>query len=210
MSELVASYAFLPWLRTGVGAEITRVDGAGPTERRHTLSIDIRFNADDTKKKDLKLELFGPGEVRAFDTRSVIRTWPRHGVMDSEPNYFPLIEFDQPDLPWRYTPARATNADRLTPWISLIILADDETQGTTPPQGAELGLVNIKDTAVLPKHDQLWAWAHVQVVGETTVSQARVAELLRTAPERVIARIVAPRHMQPRIAYTAFLVPTFQ
>jgi len=208
--ELVASYAFLPWLRTGVGAEITRVDGTGPAERRHSLPIAIRFNDDDSKKGDLTLELFGPGEVRAFDARAVIRTWPRPGVMDAEPNYFPIIEFDQADLPWRYTPARATNASRLTPWMTLIVLADDEIDGTAPPQGAELGLVSIKDAAVLPKHDQLWAWAHVQVVGETSVTEARVAELLATHPERVIARFVAPRRMQPRQAYTAFLVPTFQ
>ena len=210
MSELVASYAFLPWLRTGVGAEITRVDGSGSAERRHTLPINIRFNQDDARKGDLKLELFGPGEVRAFDARTVIRTWPRPGVMDAEPPYFPLIEFDQPDLPWRYTPARATTGERLTPWLSLIVLADDEIDGVAPPQGAELGLVNLKDATVLPKHDQLWAWAHVQVVGETTVTQARVAELLATAPERVISRIIAPRRMEPRVAYTAFLVPTFQ
>lgn len=210
MSETLASYSFLPWLRRGVGAEITRVDGGGTPEPRHAVSIEVRFNADDAKKGTVDLDLFGPGEVRGFDTRTVIRTWPKPGVMDAEPNFFPIIEFDQADLPWRYTPARATAGQRLTPWIALIVLADDELEGVTPPEGNHLGVVRIKDAAVLPKHGQLWAWAHVQVSGETNVTEARAAELLATNPRQVIARLMAPRHLKPQRPYTAFLVPTFQ
>jgi len=210
MSEPLASYSFLPWLRRGVGADISRVDGGGTAEPRHALPIAVRFNSDDAKTGTLKLELFGPGEVRSFDSRAVIRTWPRVGVMDAEPNFFPAIEFDQADLPWRYTPARATAGDRLTPWITLIVLADDEVESLTPPQGQLFGRVTVKDASVLPKHSQLWAWAHVQVTGETMVSEAKAAELLASDGHRVIARMLAPRRMKPRVSYTAFVVPSFQ
>ena len=210
MSEVLASYSFLPWLRLGVGAEISRVDGGGAAEKRHKVSVELRFNQDDTKKGALDLELFGPGEVRGFDVRCISRKFPRVGVMDAEPNYFPLIEFDQPDLPWRYTPAKATNGDRLTPWITLIVLADDEVDGVVAPEGRAFGQVKIKDAAVLPKHGQLWAWAHVQVAGESGADAARVAQLLDTDPDRVISRIMSPRRLLPKQAYTAFLVPTFQ
>ena len=130
--------------------------------------------------------------------------------MDAEPNLFPAIEFDQADLPWRYTPARATAGDRLTPWITLIVLADEEIESLTPPQGQLFGRVTVKDASVLPKHSQLWAWAHVQVTGETVVSEAKAAELLASDGHRVIARLLAPRRMKPRVSYTAFVVPSFQ
>jgi len=32
------------------------------------------------------------------------------GVFEAESNYFPFVEFSQPDLPWRYTPAAANAA----------------------------------------------------------------------------------------------------
>lgn len=210
MMEPLASYSFLPWLRRGVGADISRVDGGGTAEPRHALPIAVRFNSDDAKTGTLKLDLFGPGEVRSFDARAVIRTWPRAGVMDAEPNFFPAIEFDQADLPWRYTPARATAGDRLTPWITLIVLADEEIESLTPSQGQLFGRVTVKDASVLPKHSQLWAWAHVQVTGETTVSEAKAAELLASDGHRVVARMLAPRRMKPRVSYTAFVVPSFQ
>lgn len=212
MSEPGAQYSFLPWLRRGVGAEITRVDGGGTPERRAAIPIDVRFNQDDGRRAQLKLELFGPGEVRGFDVRTICRTWPLPGVMDIEPNYFPVIEFDQPDLPWRYTPARATSGERLTPWVTLIVLADSEIEDIIPPKGNVFGSVRIKDTSGLPKHGQLWAWAHVQVSGETGVTAERVAQLLasRTDAHRVVARIMSPRRLAENKSYTAFLVPSFQ
>lgn len=212
MSEPGAQYSFLPWLRRGVGAEISRVDGGGTAERRHAIPIDVRFNQDAGRRAQLKLELFGPGEVRGFDVRTISRTWPLPGVMDIEPNYFPIIEFDQPDLPWRYTPARPTSQERLTPWVTLIVLADTEIEALIPPKGNIFGSVRIGDTTALPKHGQLWAWAHVQVSGETGVTEARVAELLasRADAHRVVSRIMAPRRLVENRSYTAFLVPSFQ
>jgi hypothetical protein len=210
MNEPLATYAFLPWLRLGAGAEITRLDGDAAAEARPTIPISIRFNSDDAKTGKVQLELFGPGEVRSFDARAVIRTWPRLGVMDAEPNYLPLVEFDQPDLPWRYTPARATAIGRLTPWLALLTLADEEVDSITPPRAADLGRVSIKDAAVLPKHSQLWAWAHVQVTGEASVDEAKVFALLSSEPQRVISRILCPRRMTAKRSYSAFLVPTFR
>src|SRR5690348_5444496 len=104
MTEPLATYAFLPWFRCGIAADIGRVDGTSGSEPRIEVAVDVRFNQDDALSGTLNLALFGPGEVRNLDARALIRTWPRAGVMDCEPNYFPLVEFDQADLPWRYTP----------------------------------------------------------------------------------------------------------
>ncbi len=211
MTLTTGQYAFLPWLKTGVGAEIARVDGTAGTEPRVTLPINVRFNGDPGLADGVTLELYGPGEVTAFDSRTVVRTWPRSGVMDAEPNYFPVIEFDQADLPWRYTPARATGADRLTPWLTLIVLEDSEMKRLVQPAGdGHLGAVEIRDARVLPKSHQLWAWAHVQVAGETTVDESRAAQLMSARSGAIRARLVAPRRMEAHRGYTALVVPAFQ
>ena len=211
MTLTVGQFAYLPWLRTGVGAEIARVDGTPGSEPRVTLPISVRFNGDPGLSDGVTLELFGPGEVTGFDPRTVVRTWPRPGVMDAECNYFPIIEFDQADLPWRLTPARATTGDRLTPWITLIVLEDSEIKRLVPPSGdGHLGSVEIKDAKALPRSRQLWAWAHVQVSGETTVDAAKAAALMAARSPAIRSRLIAPRRMQPNHGYTALLVPTFK
>ena len=77
MTLTVGQFAYLPWLRTGVGAEIARVDGTPGSEPRVTLPIQVRFNGDPGLADGVTLELFGPGEVTGFDPRTVVRTWPR-------------------------------------------------------------------------------------------------------------------------------------
>jgi hypothetical protein len=210
MSAPIATYAFMPWLRRGIGADIGRVDGTAGSTPRSTVSVAVRFNSDDAKTGAVDLSLFGPGDVKALDARTVTRTWPRPGVMDAEPNYFPLLEFDQADLPWRYTPARATSGDRLTPWVALIVVADAEVDKLTPPRGGALGIVNLKDAGVLPKWSQLWAWAHVQYSGGPTIDAATAGQLLLAGSPLLISRLLCPRRLKPKTAYTALLVPTFQ
>ncbi|MFN8648102.1 MAG: hypothetical protein U0104_15155 [Gemmatimonadales bacterium] len=210
MSLTSGQYAFLPWLRTGVGTEIARVDGTAGNEPRVTLPIQVRFNGDPGLAGGLTVELHGPGEVQVVDTLGVLRTWPRPGVMDAEPNYFPLIEFDQADLPWRYTPARATGGDRLTPWITLIVLEDAEIKRLVPGGSGRLGAVEIIDAKVLPRSRQLWAWAHVQVAGEQVVDEARAAALMAARSGAIRSRLVAPRRLEPHRGYTALVVPAFQ
>ena len=210
MSDPLATYAFLPWIRRGIGADIARIDATPGTEPRISVPVDVRFNADDGLSGTVNLALFGPGEVRNVDFRAVTRTWPLAGVMDAEPNYFPLVEFDQADLPWRYTPARATAKDRLTPWFALVVLADDEMSEFTAPRGNELGRVTVKDAALLPRQSQLWAWAHAQFSGGTTIDEATAAQLLNQSSPQLISRLLAARRMKPRTSYTGLLVPTFQ
>jgi hypothetical protein len=211
VSSPVATYAFLPWLRRGIGAEVSRIEGTGGPEPRTSVSVGVRFNSDDALAGGVDLELFGPGEVKGLDARVVIRTWPRAGVMDAEPNYFPLVELGQADLPWRFTAARATAGQRLTPWLALVVLADSEIEQLIPANGSGgLGRVRIKDAAVLPPSRQLWAWAHVQVTGETAVDEAKAAQLVSSGATSVLSRLVSPRRLRPGTAYRGLLVPSFK
>ena len=131
MGVPLGSYAFLPWLRRGIATEIARVDGAGPNAARASVAVQLEFNSGQLSTS-ATLDLFGPGDVTGLDSRTVIRTWPRAGATEAESNFFPLVEFDQPDLPWRYTPARATTQDRLRPWICLIALTPDDRPAGLP------------------------------------------------------------------------------
>jgi hypothetical protein len=210
MSAPTAAHVFLPWLRRGLANSLAREDDSGPAAPHARASLTVDFN-NRTLSSTVSLTLAGPGEVAGLDPRAAIRVWPRPGVQDAEPNYFPLIEFDQADLPWRYTPARATTADRLRPWLCLVVLRNDEIESlTTGTTGGRLPIVTVKSAASLPRLDQAWAWAHAQVSGGKSISPAELAAVIKTAPERVTARLLCPRRLDPRVEYTAFLVPAYE
>ena len=69
--------------------------------------------------------------------------------------------------------------------------------------------VIIDSAASLPRLDQVWAWAHVQVDGFDPATE-QLADVVHNQPRRVRARLLAPRLLAPRTAYTALLVPTFE
>ena len=209
MSDLVARYVFLSWLRRGVATEITERETDASPAPRVQVPVRVEFNAG-SLATTVPLELLGAGEVSGFDPRAVIRTWPRAEVFDAESNYFPLVEFDQPDLPWRLTPARAEGNDRLRPWLALLAVKEDE--GTLSPARGDgtLPTLAITAAAALPDPSQAWAWAHAQVSGDTELSPGELAQLLAQEPWRVTSRIVCPRQLEPRTVYLACLVPALE
>jgi hypothetical protein len=204
----LGTHTFLPWIRRGVGTQIDRVDGDATSAARTTLPVTVAVGGGPLSTAagpvSVPLALYGPGDVTALDPRTVIRTWPRPNVFQAEPNFFPLIELQPADLPWRYTPARANAQDRLRPWVSLIVLRDDEIASQTATT------VTVKQASVLPPLSQSWAWAHVQITGESSVDEATVLNLLDTNPHQILARLVCPRRLDPRTAYTGFLVPALR
>ena len=211
MSDPIGSYAFLPWLQRGITTEITRVDDGSPSADQHVpLPVTITFN--DNTSATAPLALFGPAEVGGLDPHAVIRVSPTIGSYDAEPNYFPLIEFDQADLPWRYTPARATTGNRLRPWMALITLREDEIVSLDEDgSDGRLGVVTVADASALPIPGQLWAWAHVQLSGaQGPGGGTALASVLTTAPERVISRLLSPRRLDANARYVACVVPVFE
>jgi hypothetical protein len=192
---------------------ITRDDGAAPPPgsdvARIALPVSITLNGSITTP--VELALFGPGDVIGVDRDAIIRIAPTSDTFDVEPNYFPMVEFDQADFPWRYTAARATAADRLTPWIALVVLRDDEIKEVREPaQAGSLPLLSVADAGVLPILTQAWAWAHAQISGGQNLSAADIEGVVANEPARAISRLMSPRRLEPFTAYTAFLVPTFE
>jgi hypothetical protein len=210
MSDL-GKYTFLPWLRQGISTQISQTDGTPVVGRANVQTTVSISGGSESAPITVSIDLLGPGDVKAFDTRAITRHWPRPDVFEVEPNYFPLLEVFPADVPWRFTPAKADGQDRLRPWLGLIVLRDDEIDTFQGPTSA-VPVAVIKTTAgtPLPRVDQMWGWAHVHVDAADSVNIGAMQTMLDNADSRVVARLLCPRRLDRTTAYTAFLVPTLE
>lgn len=210
MSGPLASYAFLPWLRRGLAGGIERQDGDMTGAPRASVPLQVTLNADGQPRDiPVPLALYGPGEILGIDRRNAIRTVPKPGEIDADPNYFVWAEFDQADFPWRYTAASAASTRRLRPWLVLAVLRAEEILDEAPPSSDRLGAITVSDAAALPRLVQSWAWAHVQVEGFDPAAET-IKEIVRLQPWRARSRLLGARRLSPNTAYRAVLVPAFE
>ncbi len=203
-----ARYHFRAWVRRGVGADAGDPDGPGiPARATLDVALDVTARQGDADvavnpAPAVSVHLHGPGDVVGIDPRHVIRTEPRDLTVNFEPNYLAGIEFDQPDFPWLFTPARPAG-ERLRPWVALVVLADGEwTAPNVPPD--PLPVIDVQDVAALQPLDDAWNWAHAQIS-----SDADLTATMTTNLGAAISRLLCPRRLDPETAYTAFLVPAF-
>ena len=204
-----ARYQFLPWVRQGVATAIQTEDSLGAgIAPRVTLPLQLRVN--DRVPAGVSLSLYGPGDVTGFDTRVVARTDPPHMATDFEPNYFPSIEFDLPDLPWLLTPAAGDAKGRLRPWLCLVVVRQQDGVTLATDSHRPLPVLTIRAPAVaadeLPDLTESWAWAHAQVVDTGTTT---AGDLLARGEGEPLSRLVCPRRLRPREQYFACVVPAF-
>lgn len=233
----LSTYSFLPYLRQGLANNIAEADAPGRTGTRGTIQVDLNIQAEkvdaavpDPAAADVaiqkKIEIYGPGDIIGIDPNAIIKHEPRNWITNFETNYLPYIEFYEEDFPWRYTPATPDTAKhRLRPWLTLVVLKEDEFQDAGRQQGQPLPFIQLKGepSVLFPPVDQIWAWAHVHVNGalfdegadKTTSDQetavlGRFQEILGQNRDLAYARIVCPRQLEANTAYHAFLVPTFE
>jgi hypothetical protein len=206
----VANYTFLPWYRTGLGAAVASSDGARAVA---PLSLLARMDGVEEPINGPRVTLIGPGDLIGIDDRARIRVDPAPGTLDFEPNYLATIEFFDEDFVWRYSPRPATDGgSRMFPWISLIVLADDDGyQIVDGPAGLPRKVI-IRDAAILPPAEQAWAWVHAHLsdveVADPPVPRA-TATAIANNPAASCSRLIAARHLQPQRGYRALVVPTF-
>jgi hypothetical protein len=176
------------------------------------------------------IELYGPGDILGFQPGAVIRTDPKPNVGDFEPNYFPFIEFADPDFLWRFTAKPPDDHGNLTPWLTLIVLISQDkgndvkaefTEGKAGP-GLPRYITVLKLRESLPDLEHAWRWAHVQAVGSeisvdkknttdfASKSKEFLAETMSEFPDRVLCRLLCPRRLLPGTQYSAFVIPTFE
>jgi hypothetical protein len=199
----LGSFAFVPWLRRGAA----RFIGAGASAQ---TAISVALQVGGHPVTSPAIALHGPGDIVAFDPSAVCRVWPLLGATNAESEFLALIEFDQPDLPWRYSPA-APSGDQLVPWLCLIVAAEGEFSPIVPgTRDRPLATVTITSAAALPDLSGSFAWAHAEAIGETSLNGPLAASIMATSPQLMRSRILCPRALAPNTSYTAFLVPALE
>jgi hypothetical protein len=210
-----AAYFFLPWARQGVLAGLSTPDPLDDTlPTRANLPVELRLTGSKpgasavTNPIKMPLRLYGPGDVIGIDPREIVRTDPRHLTPDFPPHLMATCEFDRPDFPWLFTPARA-NSDKLRPWIVLVVVKKSKATLTAD---AHRPLSVLKcPTSELPDLTESWLWAHAQFVGPSDEGNMNAA--LAAYPQQNVSRLVCPRRLEPSggtdTGYLACLVPAF-
>jgi hypothetical protein len=200
---------FLPWVQPGLIASgpDANVDSLSSDQRASvSLSVVLTVNS---IPLDKNLSVIGPGDVIGIDSRQVIRTEPPHGATEFEPNYFPAIEFDRPDFPWLFTPAKASNQGILRPWLCLIVVR--KQPGIKLRRGDPLPVLEIgqpaKPSNELPDLSESHFWAHAQITG---ASINELESALASSPERTLSRLLCPRRLDPLTDYLACVAPAFE
>lgn len=209
-----SQYTFLPYVRRGLSANIPAAAGATPQltpPSRAQLLVNLSLQAAGgtaavNSSAQQTVLLYGPGDVTGFNPNHIVKTEPRDGTPNFEPDYFAGIEFDQPDFPWLFSPAGPDSNNRIPPWIVLIVLSDAEVGGLVNAQ--PLPYIDVKVPAVLPDLSESWAWAHVQVAGDQPAN-TDLSDLLVNSPQQTISRLLCARHLDPSTHYQAFVVPAF-
>jgi len=207
MADL-GTYHFLPWLRRGIGAAVAPPAGPLPSRASFQIALGIDSTLNGvvstlSPPPGTKVAVYGPGDIVGIHSNMVIRTEPRPGTSNFEPNYLAGIEFDTPDFPWLFTPAGAAG-DRLLPWLALIVLKSSEYKDPPSPT-SPLPSIGITSAAALQNLAESWSFAHVQVSADEPI-----ASLLHNDPGHAISRLLCPRRLDPETTYDAFLVPAFE
>ena len=216
-SSTAVAYQFMPWARRGLTVALTTPDtlGAGallPARATAPVGVTLAGANAGTLIDPLQMNLHGPGDVTAIDTRLVLRTDPKPNARNFEPNYLAIVDFDPPDFPWLLTPASANGDDRLRPWLVLVVLDQAKTGLPKPPSQGLLPTITVKGADVkaeLPGLGESWSWAHAQVVTQATDSGGIQSDL-QGDPASNASRLVCPRRLEPNKDYVACVVPAFE
>jgi hypothetical protein len=203
-------YRFLPWARRGLASALPQAAAGTPTPARADVGIEVVVGG--VGSIPTGTTLYGPGDVIGLDPTVIVRTTPRAGSTNVEPNYLAAVDFDQPELPWLFTPTGVPASGHLKPWLVLVVVEDRPGVSMTVPRGAPLPRLRIDSGAKdeLPDLTDSWAWAHVQLLdSDAGASVATVGAALADRPGHNVSRLVCPRRLKPDAAWLACLVPAF-
>jgi hypothetical protein len=206
-----ANYVFLPWVRQGAASGIQTPDMSANQAGAVTVNVKLAVN-NTTPDIERQVRLYGPGDVTGIDQLQVIRTEPRHLATDFEPNYFPAIDFDRPDFPWLFTPAKASAEGKLRPWLCLVVIRKQDGIILRVDRNLPLPVLEIKAENVeaeLPDLSESWAWAHAQVAN-SALDPGSLEKSLAGNPALTLSRLLCPRRLDPLTDYLACVVPTFE
>lgn len=212
-----AQVLFLPWLRQGLAARLANADTLATSLPASTdLTVTLGVTNTPANNPGATVRMRGPGDVIGIDPRQVVRTEPSAGSTDFEALDLAAIEFDNPDLPWLFTPAAADAQGRLRPWLCLVAVRQQEGVRLRPAGSEALPVLEITAPAKpgdeLPDLAESWAWAHAQVgwPHDAPPDETTMRALLATRPELSVSRLLCARRLAAFTDYIACVVPTFE
>jgi hypothetical protein len=199
-----AQLTFRSWLRRGLATQQKLLN---PNDPRASVKIDVAISGI-APTPSVTLALFGPGDVKSLIVSSVIRTWPKAGARNAEANYFPVIEFDQADLPWRYSP-QENNNNNVKPWLCVVAVATGAAKVFPASPGQALAVLNVA-ASLLPDLEESSLWAHSQLHGPDITDNNALAQALDNQAQYFSSRILSLNILSAETEYTAYVVPTFE
>jgi hypothetical protein len=207
-----ANRTFWAWHRRGLASGIRGVPASGA---RAQLPAQVTLDAHHSRA--VPVDLMGPGDVVGLEPAQVLRCEPADATAHFPPSEFPYIELRDADLPWRFSPvgpdtrpvldpehphdAVEQPQSRLQPWIALVVLPAEAAGVTGDPTSRTVLTCRAE---LLPRVDDAWAWAHVQL----TSWVGGGAEALDD-PQQSFARLLCPVRLEADQRYVAAVVPTF-
>lgn len=134
----MSEYTFLPWMRRGLANQLKDPAGVGSSRARLEVSVTIASDAPGPAGAPVikPIKLVWPGDILGMSPRQVIRTEPRAGTSDYEPNYLAAVDFYDEDFLWRYSPFALQPPGQPSPSIRLTAKA--RKQDIFPPVAREL------------------------------------------------------------------------
>jgi hypothetical protein len=165
------------------------------------------------------VRLRGPGDILGITQNVTARLEPPAGKNDFEPNYFPFVEFADPDFLWRYSLETDTTTNRMTPWLCLIVLTQKELEEKGTIQHVKDGKSILRiSRKLLPPIDKAWANGHTHFVGfdfagassDDPTYAERVNTFVSDNPSQDCSRLFCMRRLEALTNYTAFLVATYK
>ncbi|MFF3855726.1 hypothetical protein [Micromonospora sp. NPDC002575] len=206
---------FLPWVRDGVARLVSEPDPLGGALPHARSEVALSVTAHGTGPAGVEpvdvvgtttALLHGPGDVIGLDGQQIIRSHPAAGADNVDVTLFAAVEFDRPDLPWLYTPAKPDPQGRLRPWLVLVVVPAGPQGRLDTPAGQPLARLGTT-VGQLPDLAESWAWAHAQVL--VLAEDENVADTIADAPQRTLSRLICPRRLAPDTDYLAAVVPAF-
>lgn len=207
---------YFPWVRKGLGMFIQEKDAYTSEKGTPVSESDLALNRPEILLTaeflaqqggtsfniihEKTVKFVGPSDIAGVSEKIVMKAVPDPSTTTFPRQYFPYVEFYEPDFPWRYSPA-AHNEDKLRPWVALVCCPADAIQLKTLPNGARycnfIGNDKQWEDNFL-KPDSLWRAAHAQ----------------GSEPDRPeLARLLALRNateLEKDTDYVVLLIPAFE
>lgn len=211
---------FLPFFRKKF--PIQSEEDGGLARRTGALRLQIsgkpsEADTGSTQTTSLPITFFGPSDVQGINPSAIARVEPPNGTNDFEPNYFPFIEFRDPDFIWRYSLSNPDDqSSPQQPWLALLVYSKEELQsmgiGGSPAfrQNGDGRWVLDISPDFLPSQKR--AEYIDQLTGHTQLhnyDESGILQFIENNPEKNCSRLFCLRKLTKETNYVLFLVPYY-